>query len=292
MDNVYFDKRIPDEKKLKILFDFVLRAIKEKEMVKDNQYDQMIKTQKYKKEIENKSKALDKTIQTKTMLYNLFQGLKEKNIEAYRLKDEAIKEQQEAKKKMTQYFEKEIDSVTVNYQKQLDIKSDYEKKKLELEKLAQEYKKLEGQSKSILEQKENKICTLQQQINDKIDKELKTLMEKFNSEKTKYDKFIIERDQINNQYKELKDKFQKYLSEIESSDSKIKTYEAEIQTLQLKIKAANQEHIDMKEEENNTLQKLGTLDEEIKSASKKIETFQKLKVDLLQKVEAMNSEQK
>ena len=30
-------------------------------------------------------------------------------------------------KKMTQLFEKEIDSVTVNYQEQLDIKAEYEK---------------------------------------------------------------------------------------------------------------------------------------------------------------------
>mmetsp|Transcript_20385 Transcript_20385/g.23546 ORF Transcript_20385/g.23546 Transcript_20385/m.23546 type:complete len:90 (-) Transcript_20385:6-275(-) len=89
---------------------------------------------------------------------------------------------------MTQYFEKEIDSVTVNYQEQLDIKSDYEKKKAELEKLAQEYKKLESQSKSMLEERENRITTLQHQINEKIDKELKVLMDKFNLEKTKYDK--------------------------------------------------------------------------------------------------------
>lgn len=153
VDLAYFDKRTSDDKKLKTLFDLVMRGIKEQEITKQDQYDQNSKIEKYKTEIELKSKGLDKTIQTKNILYNLFQGLKEKNIEAYRAKDEAIKEQQEAKKSMTQYFEKEIDSVTVNYQN----KSDYEKKKLELEKLAQEYKKLEGQSKTLLEQKESRI---------------------------------------------------------------------------------------------------------------------------------------
>ena len=286
VDLAYFDKRTSDDKKLKTLFDLVMRGIKEQEITKQDQYDQNSKIEKYKTEIELKSKGLDKTIQTKNILYNLFQGLKEKNIEAYRAKDEAIKEQQEAKKSMTQYFEKEIDSVTVNYQN----KSDYEKKKLELEKLAQEYKKLEGQSKTLLEQKESRIWTLQQQINEKIDKELKVLMDKFNAEKNKYDKFIVERDQINNQYKDLKEKFQKYLAEIESSDSKIKTYEAEIETLQLRIKASNQENIDMKEQENTTLQKLSVLDEEIKSISKKIEIFQNLKADLQMKLEASKSE--
>lgn len=289
-DLVFFDKRTSDDKKLKTMFDYVMRAIKEQEVTKQDQLDQNAKVEKYKTEIEAKSKGLDKTIQTKTMLYNLFQSLKEKNIEAYRTKDEAIKEQQEAKKKMTQYFEKEIDSVTVNYQKQLDIKSDYEKKKTELEKLAQEYKKLESQSKAMLEQKENRIVTLQQQINEKIDKELKVLMDKFNAEKSKYDKFIVERDQINNQYKDLKEKFQRYLADIESSDSKIKTYEAEIQALQLRLKGSNKEFSEMKEQEDSTLQKSNSLDEEISSISKKIEIFNNLKADLLSKVEASKAQ--
>ena len=100
-------------------------------------------------------------------------------------------------------------------------------KKQELEVLANEYKKLEAESKLVIEKKEQRINLLQEQINEKIDKELKGLMDKFNREKTRYDKFTKERENINSQYKDLKDKFQKYLADIESSDSKIKMYIAE-----------------------------------------------------------------
>lgn len=275
-DMIFYDKRLSDDKKLKSLYDLVMRAFKEQQMIKETKFDQMQRIEKINTEIDTKNRNLDKTIQSKHMLHSLFQSLKEKNIEAYRMKDEAIKDQQVAKKEMTKMFEKEIDSVTVNYQEQLDIKSDYEKKKKELEKIAEEYKKLEKESKSLLEQKEKRITDLQAHINDKIDKELKVLMDKFNFEKTRYDKLTSEREQLNNQYKDLKDKFQKYLSEIEASDSKIKIYAAEIDSLQKKIK----EIVDSKDDQDETLQQLNSMDENIASLQKKIETFQKLKFDL------------
>lgn len=275
-DMIFYDKRLSDDKKLKSLYDLVMRAFKEQQMIKETKFDQMQRIEKINTEIDTKNRNLDKTIQSKHMLHSLFQSLKEKNIEAYRMKDEAIKDQQVAKKEMTKMFEKEIDSVTVNYQEQLDIKSDYEKKKKELEKIAEEYKKLEKESKSLLEQKEKRITDLQAHINDKIDKELKVLMDKFNFEKTRYDKLTSEREQLNNQYKDLKDKFQKYLSEIEASDSKIKIYAAEIDSLQKKIK----EIVDSKDDQDETLQQLNSMDENITSLQKKIETFQKLKFDL------------
>jgi len=275
-DMIFYDKRLSDDKKLKSLYDLVMRAFKEQQMIKETKFDQMQRIEKINTEIDTKNKNLDKTIQSKHMLHSLFQSLKEKNIEAYRMKDQAIKDQQVAKKEMTKMFEKEIDSVTVNYQEQLDIKSDYEKKKKELEKIAEEYKKLEKESKSLLEQKEKRITDLQAHINEKIDKELKVLMDKFTFEKSRYDKLTSERELLNNQYKELKDKFQRYLSDIESSDGKIKIYAAEIDSLQKKIKEVD----NTKDDQDETLQQLNSMDENIASLQKKIETFQKLKIDL------------
>jgi chromosome segregation ATPase len=280
----YYDKRTSDDKKLKTLYDLVIRAFKEKQLCKETKFEQIHKLENLKKEIENRNKNLDKTIQSKHLLYSLFQGLKEKNIEAYRKKDDAIKSQQIAKKEMTKNFEQKIDNVTVNYQEQLDIKQDYEKKKKELEKLAEDYKKLEAESKFTIERKEQKINNLQVYINDKIDKELKVLMDKFNSEKDKYDKLTGEREVINNQYKELKDKFQKYLAEIETSDAKIKTYTTEIESLQKKISSTVKDQGKAKDVQDETLLKMNEMDTNIASFLHKIETISKFKTELEKKL--------
>lgn len=159
--------------------------------------------------------GIEKLRKQKHMLHNLFQTLKEKNIEAYRRKDDAIRNQQSAKKEMTKLFEKEIDNITNSYQSQLDIKSKYEQKKGELEKLAEEYKVLETQSKSLIEKKDKRIDSLQTEINRRIETELKTSMDTFNKEKAKYEKLSGEKEQLNGQYKKLKDKFQRYISDVE-----------------------------------------------------------------------------
>lgn len=283
-DLAFHDKRSSDDKKLKALYDLVIRAFKEKQLCKETKFEQIHKLENLKNEIENRNKNLDKTIQSKHLLYSLFQGLKEKNIEAYRKKDDAIKSQQTAKKEMTKLFEQKIDNVTVNYQEQLDIKQDYEKKKKELEKLAEDYKKLEAESKSAIENKEKKINSLQEYINNKIDKELKVLMDRFNTEKAKYDKLTGEREVINNQYKELKDKFQKYLSEIESSDAKIKTYTAEIESLQKKIESTQKDQGKAKDIQDETLLKMNDMDTNIASLQSKIETISKFKAELEKKL--------
>lgn len=285
-DIVYFDKRSAEDKKLKSLYDLVLRAFKEKQLVKESKIKQIQRVETLKVEVENRNKNLDKTIQSKHMLHSLFQSLKDKNIEAYKSKDDAITSQQDAKKEMTKNFEHKIDSVTVNYQEQLDIKQEYEIKKRELEKLADEYKKLEAESKSTIEKKEKKINDLQAHINEKIDKELKVLMEKFNSEKARYDKLTGERENINNQYKDLKDKFQKYLTEIESSDAKIKTYATEIESLQKKIGVTFRDKETIKETQDQTLLKLNEMDENVEKLNNKIETIQKFKAELLSKLDS------
>lgn len=166
--------------------------------------------------------GIEKQRKQKQILYGVFQSLKEKNIEAYREKDKAIQSQQQAKKDMTKMFEQEIEKVTSSYQDQMTMKTQYEAKKGELEVLAEEYKVLETQTKAQIEKKDKRIHTLQQQINDQIENGLKGLMDTFNNEKAKYDKYTADRDQLNTQYKDLKEKFQKYLAEIEGSDEKCK----------------------------------------------------------------------
>lgn len=273
---VFYDKRSSEDKKLKSLYDLVMKAFKELQAVRETKFEQIQRVDKIESEVESKNKNLDKIMQTKHMLNNLFKSLKEKNIEAYRKKDQAIRDQQLAKKDMTKMFEKEIDSVTANYQQQLDIKADYEKKKQELETLAEEYKGLKHQEKQM-----NEMHT---QINQKIDKELKALMDKFNSEKNRYDKLTGEREQINNQYKDLKDKFQKYLSAIESSDAKIKTYASEIDALQKKINSMMSENVKAKDSQDETLNELDNTDHNLLSLNSKIETFRNLKETLEKQV--------
>lgn len=277
---VFFDKRSSGDKKLKALYDLVMRTLKELQAVKETKFDMIQRADKLKNDVEVKNKNIDKIVQSKHMLNNLFQTLKEKNIEAYRAKDQAIKDQQQAKKDMTKMFEKEIDAVTVNYQSQLDIKADYEKKKQELEGLAEEYKGLKNREKQMNEQH-----TI---MNSKIDKELKSLMDNFNTEKSRYDKLTTEREQINNQYKDLKDKFQKYLAAIEASDGKIKTYAVEIEKLQKKIENTHIENARIKENQDETLQQLNSTDHCISSLKVKIDTFKNLRETLQNQVIAQS----
>ena len=173
----------------------------ENHKLRDKQLEEQGKIEKVRKDFEIKILGIQKQRKQKHMLYNLFQGLKDKNIEAYKMKDEAIRQQQDAKKEMTKMFETEIEKITNSYQDQLSIKSQYESKKAELEVLAEEYKILETQTKALIGKKDSTIHELQEQINDKIEKELKGLMDSFNNEKAKYDKLTNEREQLNTQYK-------------------------------------------------------------------------------------------
>ena len=173
----------------------------ENHKLRDKQLEEQGKIEKVRKDFEIKILGIQKQRKQKHMLYNLFQGLKDKNIEAYKMKDEAIRQQQDAKKEMTKMFETEIEKITNSYQDQLSIKSQYESKKAELEVLAEEYKILETQTKALIGKKDSTIHELQEQINDKIEKELKGLMDSFNNEKARYDKLTNEREQLNTQYK-------------------------------------------------------------------------------------------
>jgi chromosome segregation ATPase len=246
-DDIMRDKRLDEDRKLKSMYDTVQKIAKQLIMVRETKFDQIIKVDKLEKDLDTKNRALDKTFSFKHTLHNLFQGLKEKNIESYRMKDDAIKEQQQAKKDMTKMFEQEIDKVTSSYQDQVNIKEQYELKKKELEKLAE--------SRNVIEHREKRINDLQTDINSVIESELKGLMDKFNVEKGKYDKLSGEREQLNNQYKTLKDKFHKYLEEIETSDAKIKVYDSEVQTLQKKIKDVVEENNAINLEKDETLLK-------------------------------------
>ena len=253
-DLIFYDKRTSDDKKLKSLYDMVQRAAKEQIAIRETKFDQARRLEMIDEEIEKKNRGIDNVIKLKHTLYSVFQGLKDKNIEAYRLKDEAIKEQQQAKKDMTKRFEKEIDAVTASYQEQISIKEKYELKKKELEELA----KVRG----VIDQKEKKINDLQMHINEVIESELKTLMDKFNAEKAKYDKLTNERETMNEQYKALKDKFHKYLEEIESSDAKIKVYNEEVQTLQKKITDVLDENKKLNDKKDEILLQMSAKDEQ------------------------------
>jgi hypothetical protein len=176
VDSLFYDKRLNPQDKIRKLYDIVYKTINENQKLKEKQSDEQIKIEKVRKDFELKLLGIQKQRKSKNMLYSLFQGLKEKNIDAYKLKDDAIKQQQDAKKDMTKMFETEIEKITSSYQDQLNIKSQYESKKAELEMLAEEYKILETQTKSLIDKKDKKINILQEQINNKIEKELKGLM--------------------------------------------------------------------------------------------------------------------
>lgn len=127
------------------------------------------------------------------------------------------------------------------------------------------------------------LTIVKTQINEKIERELKPLMDQFNVEKGKYDKLTEDREQLNTQYKELKDKFQNYLDEIEAGDKKSKMYTEEIQTLQSKIMELRQENLNMLNDMSPEL-KAKEMDDYIAHTKKKIETFTKLKEDLQKKL--------
>jgi len=114
------------------LYDTVYRTINENHKLKEKQFEETSKIDKVQKELEMKLLGIEKQRKQKHMLYSLFQGMKDKNIEAYKLKDDAIRSQQDAKKEMTKMFETEIEKITSSYQDQLTIKSQYESKKAEL----------------------------------------------------------------------------------------------------------------------------------------------------------------
>lgn len=247
-DLIFFDKRSTGDKKLKGLYDLIMKVAKEQIMVRETQFDMVQKAKKIDQDIDDKNRGIDKVIQLKHTLNNVFQGLKEKNIEAYKKKDDAILNQQQAKKDMTKMFEAEIEKVTNSYQEQISIKEKYEAKKKELEELAE--------VRVVIEDKEKQINNLQTEINDQIENQLKSLMDKFNGEKAKYDKLTSERENLNEQYKGLKDKFHKYLEEIESGESKLKVYENEIESLKKKITGVVEESVKLKRLHDETLLKM------------------------------------
>jgi len=249
-DIIFHSKRTSNESKLESLYNLVMKVAKEQIMIRESKFDQLRRAEKIQDEIDAKNRGIDKVIQLKHTLNNVFQGLKEKNIEAYRRKDDAIKAQQQAKKDMTKMFEADIDKVTNSYQEQISLKEKYEIKKKELEQLAE--------VRMVIEKKEKEINNLQTDINDQIENELKKLMDDFNKEKGKYDKLTQERENLNEQYKTLKDKFHKYLEEIESGESKIKIYEGEIESLNSKILATLEENDKIKQEQDNILQQLSS----------------------------------
>ena len=176
VDGIFYNKRMNQKDKLMKLYDIVYKAISENQKLKEKQIDEKSKIEDLRKENELKVLGIQKQRKQKQMLYNIFQTLKDQNIEAYKLKDEAIKQQQDAKKDMTKMFESEIEKITSSYQDQLSIKSQYESKKAELEVLAEEYKVLETQTKALIDKKDVEIHGLQEDINNKIEKELKGLM--------------------------------------------------------------------------------------------------------------------
>lgn len=253
-DLIFHNKRSTNDAKLKSLYDLVMKVAKDQILIRESKFDQINRADKIQEEIDSKNRGIDKVIQLKHTLNNVFQGLKEKNIEAYKRKDDAIRAQQDAKKEMTKNFEADIDKVTNSYQEQISLKEKYEEKKKELEKLAE--------VRLIIEQKEKVINTLQTDINDQIENELKKLMDNFNKEKGKYDKLTQERENLNDQYKTLKDKFHKYLEEIEAGESKLKIYDAERDSLGKKIKVILEENDKIKQEQDMILQQLSSQDEE------------------------------
>lgn len=147
VDAIFYNKRLRGPDKLRQLYDIVYKTINENQKLKEKQFEEQTKIEGVRADFESKLQGIQKQRKQKQMLYGLFQGLKDKNIEAYRLKDDAIRQQQEAKKEMTKMFETEIDKITNSYQDQLSIKSKYEAKKAELEVLAEEYKISEVQGK-------------------------------------------------------------------------------------------------------------------------------------------------
>ena len=79
---------------------------------------------------------------------------------------------------------------------------------------------------------------------------------------------------------DLKDKFQKYLSEIEGSDTKIKTYNTEIENIQNKIKDTLKENLRINQEKDEAIEKIRQMDVQIETTNAQIENLQKLKSNL------------
>ena len=77
-DLIYYDKRTSGDRKLKSLYDLVMKIAKEQIMVRESKFDQIQKTDKMKGEIDAKNRGIDKVIQLKHTLNNVFQDLKEK----------------------------------------------------------------------------------------------------------------------------------------------------------------------------------------------------------------------
>jgi chromosome segregation ATPase len=70
------------------------------------------------------------------------------------------------------------------------------------------------------------------------------------------------------------------MSEIEGSDSKIKTYNTEIENVHNKIKDTMKENLEIMNKKDQGVSQLKEMDSQIESAIKKIATFTKLKADL------------
>jgi len=119
-----------------------IKAVKELGQYRKNQGLMKGQIDNMKTQIEQKRVDLDSLVKQKQTLINLYEGLKQKNIEAHKEHDEAMDFEKEEKRKMSSNFQKRITDISDKLQQQYKEKARTENTELrsELNKLLENYK--------------------------------------------------------------------------------------------------------------------------------------------------------
>ena len=99
-----------------MMYEKAVKSVKDLGAIKKQQIILEKKIQTLKQDIEVKRTSLEKQDKQKQSLINLYNTLKEKNLEAHKHHDQAIQHEQEEKTKMSNTFKKKINDISEKLQ--------------------------------------------------------------------------------------------------------------------------------------------------------------------------------